>query len=93
MLISKLAKEGKSSAVIGVILRDSYGVPDTKLITGKTITAIMKDKKVAPDVPEDLFSLMKRAVLIRKHLEKVFYEASIKTTLMSDDNPKVTVSC
>lgn len=68
MLITKLAKEGYTSSLIGAHLRDAYGVPDVKLITGKSISAMLKEKGVAPKIPEDLTALIKRAVLIRKHL-------------------------
>ncbi|MCS7105717.1 MAG: 30S ribosomal protein S15 [Candidatus Aenigmarchaeota archaeon] len=69
-LVVKLAKEGNNSAKIGLILRDSYGIPDVKAITGKTITQIMKEHKVYPSYPEDLLSLFRRAVRLREHLEK-----------------------
>ncbi len=70
LLIVKLAKEGKSSSEIGSILRDSYGIPDTKFITSKKITRIMKEKSVAKELPEDLLNLIKRSVQLRKHLEE-----------------------
>lgn len=69
LLIAKLAKEGHSQSEIGMILRDSYGVPNQKVITGKKIAAILKEKKALGDIPEDLMNLIKKAVAIRKHLE------------------------
>ena len=54
--IVEMAKEGKQSALIGTILRDSYGVPDVKLITGKSISQIMKENNVYPEIPEDLLN-------------------------------------
>ena len=69
-LVVKLAKEGYTSARIGIILRDQYGIPDVKTITGKSISRIMKEHKVYPEIPEDLLNLMKRAVKLREHLEK-----------------------
>ncbi|MDI6798838.1 MAG: 30S ribosomal protein S15 [Candidatus Aenigmarchaeota archaeon] len=69
-LVVKLAREGHSSAVVGQILRDQYGIPDVKAITGKTITKIMKENKLYPEIPEDLMSLLKKAVKLREHLEK-----------------------
>lgn len=69
MLIVKLAKEAKTSAQIGLLLRDSYGVPSVKQLLGKTIGQVMQDKKLAPAIPEDLTALMKRATQIRKHRE------------------------
>jgi small subunit ribosomal protein S15 len=69
LLIGKLAKEGKTSSEIGIILRDSYGVPSIKLITDKRLQEILAEKKLVPNVPEDLMALMKRSVKIRKHIE------------------------
>lgn len=69
LLIGKLAKEGKSASEIGIILRDSYGVPSVKLLTGKRLQQILSEKKLLKELPEDLLALMKKSVLIRKHLE------------------------
>lgn len=67
-LVVNLAKEGYSSAMIGIILRDRYGIPSVKLITGKSISQIMKENKLYPKYPEDLLNLLKRAVNLRAHL-------------------------
>ncbi len=69
-LILKLRKEGNSTSLIGIILRDQYGIPDVKLITGKKITKILQDHGQELDYPEDLMNLIKRAVNIRDHLEE-----------------------
>ena len=69
-LIVNLAKERKHSALIGTILRDQYGVPDSRLITKKSITEIMRENKIYPDMPEDLMSLFKKAVILREHVAK-----------------------
>jgi len=69
LLIGKLAKEGKTASEIGIILRDSYGIPSIKLLTGKRLQEILSEKKLSPKIPEDLIALMKRSVLIRKHIE------------------------
>jgi small subunit ribosomal protein S15 len=68
-LVVKLAKEGYSSAMIGLILRDQYGIPSVRDVTGKKITKILEEHGLAPKIPEDLFNLLKRAVNLRKHLE------------------------
>ena len=70
LLVGKLSKEGRSSSEIGHILRDSYGIPSIKLLTGKRLQKMLAEKKQLPEVPEDLMALIKRAVLIRKHIEK-----------------------
>ena len=69
-LVVKYAKEDKSSAEIGMILRDQFGIPLTKRITGKTITEIMKENNLYPKFPEDLFNLFVQAVNLRDHLAK-----------------------
>ena len=68
--ICKLAKKGLTPSQIGVILRDSHGVAQTRFVTGNKILRIMKAKGLAPSKPEDLHHLIKKAVAIRKHLER-----------------------
>jgi small subunit ribosomal protein S15 len=67
-LVVKLAKT-YSSAMIGTILRDTYGIPDVKAVTGKSITQIMKEHNLYPEFPEDLLNLFKRAVNLSEHLK------------------------
>jgi small subunit ribosomal protein S15 len=69
-LVVKLAKERHNTAVIGTILRDQYGVPDVKAITGKTVTKIMRENNLLSEMPEDMLTLLKKAVLLREHLER-----------------------
>ena len=69
MLIVKLAKEGYSTSKIGIHLRDSYGIPDSSMITQKNITQVLKEKNLSGEVPEDLLALLKRVIAVRKHLE------------------------
>jgi len=70
LLIQKLAKEEKSSSEIGIVLRDTYGIPSSRLITKKKISALLKEKGLSKEIPEDLLFLIKRAVKLNKHLEK-----------------------
>ena len=69
-LVIKLAKERHTSAMIGTILRDQYGIPDVKMVTGKTVSKIMREHKLYPEMPEDLLSLLKKVVNLREHMEK-----------------------
>ncbi|CAD1478729.1 unnamed protein product, partial [Heterotrigona itama] len=69
-LIYKLAKKGHTPSQIGVILRDSHGVAQVRFRTGNKILRIVKSIGLAPDLPEDLYYLIKKAVAIRKHLER-----------------------
>jgi small subunit ribosomal protein S15 len=67
-LVAKLAKEGKTAAQIGLLLRDSYGVVSTKLLTGKRIGEILASKELTPEIPDDLRSLIRQSVNISKHM-------------------------
>jgi len=69
-IILDLRKEGASSAKIGLVLRDRHGVPDVKLATGKRIGTILRENKVATEIPEDLRDLMVKALGLRKHLSE-----------------------
>ncbi len=69
LLVLKLSKEGLKPSQIGMHLRDSYGIPDVSIITGKPITKILKEKGITSKVPEDLQALLKTTIAIRKHLE------------------------
>merc|ERR1711865_109022 len=68
--ICKLAKKGLTPSQIGVILRDSHGIAQVKGVTGQKIVRILKANGLAPEIPEDLYMLIKKAVQVRKHLEK-----------------------
>ena len=70
LLVVKLAKEGNPSSMIGLVLRDSYGIPDVKVITGKSITQILVEKKLSSKIPEDLMALIKKSIRLRKHREE-----------------------
>lgn len=67
-IVVSLAKERKNSAVIGTVLRDQYGIPDVKLVVGKSVAQIMKANQQYPEFPEDLLSLFRKAVELRAHL-------------------------
>ena len=69
-IVIKLAKEGHNPSKIGATLRDQHGVALTKPVTGKTITQIMKASGLAPSIPEDLETLLKKATRLYAHLEK-----------------------
>ena len=68
--IYKLARKGLTPSQIGVILRDSHGVAQVRWVTGNKILRILKAQGLAPKIPEDLYQLIKKAVNIRKHLER-----------------------
>ncbi|MEM0369874.1 MAG: 30S ribosomal protein S15 [Pyrobaculum sp.] len=69
-LVVELARRGFQPSQIGLILRDQYGIPLVKSVTGKKITKILEERGIKQDLPEDLLNLIKRALRIRKHLEE-----------------------
>lgn len=99
--------------ILGVILRDSHGISQVKIVTGNKILRILKAKGqiiylqyvphfiiilmlgLAPDLPEDLYHMIKKAVAIRKHLErhrKVWFEMS-HVSLVDILNLKMQEGC
>ncbi|CAH1433540.1 unnamed protein product [Lactuca virosa] len=68
--ICKFAKKGLTPSLIGVILRDSHGIAQVNTVIGSKILRILKAHGLAPEIPEDFYHLIKKAVAIRKHLEK-----------------------
>ena len=68
-VILKLNKEGLNSSQIGVVLRDQYTVPSVRAVVGKKMKEILEDINANPTIPEDLDSLVKRAVKLQIHLK------------------------
>jgi small subunit ribosomal protein S15 len=56
--------------MIGIILRDQYGIPLAKTIVGKGIVEILNIHNLTPAIPEDLDSLLRKAARLRAHLER-----------------------
>lgn len=65
----ELAKAGKSTSEIGLVLRDQYAVPDIKVATGKKVSKILEENNIRSEIPEDLRNLIKTALRLKKHLE------------------------
>ena len=68
-VILKLNKEGLNSSQIGVVLRDQYTVPSVRAVVGKKMKEILEDINANPTIPEDLDSLVKRAIKLQNHLK------------------------
>ena len=69
-MVLKLSREGNTASTIGVLMRDRYGVPLVKSITGKNVQEILRTNQQAGVVPEDLGALLGKAEHLRRHLEK-----------------------
>ena len=68
--VCKLAKKGLTPSQIGVVLRDKEGVGQVRAVTGNKVLRLLKKNQLAPTLPEDLYFLIKKAVNVRKHLER-----------------------
>ena len=68
-LIIKYANEGLTSSQIGVKLRDQYSIPLVKPILKKTISQVLQENKLSPEIPEDLNNIVNKAVGLQKHLK------------------------
>jgi small subunit ribosomal protein S15 len=69
-LIVELRNNGLSSSKIGIVLRDTYGIPNVKPVTKKSLTEVLRDNGVAPELPEDLINLINKALNLRDHLQE-----------------------
>ena len=68
-LILSLGSDGHSTAAIGTILRDQHAVPDVRLVLGKRIGQVLAENEITSKYPEDMMSLMRRALRLIDHLE------------------------
>ncbi len=69
-LIIKYAKEGMTSSLIGIKLRDQHAIPLVKPIINKTILQVIKENDLVSEIPEDLNNIVLRAVNLQKHLKE-----------------------
>jgi len=67
--IVDMKKSGLTNSVIGVRLRDQFGVPGTRSELGMKLNAILKERNLSDPVPEDLMNLIKRYKNVRAHTE------------------------
>ena len=67
-IVVKLAKKGLQAARIGLLLRDQYGIPTVRINKIK-ISHILKMHSLSPEIPDDIFNLMKKAVNLNFHME------------------------
>lgn len=69
-MVCQLSRKGKTPSAIGMELRDCMGIAQVKNVTGRKILRILKHKGLAPEIPEDLYCLVKRAISMRNHLQR-----------------------
>ena len=80
-IIEGYAKQGISPAMIGEKLKKEHGVKYIKAAMGRRLGAVLKEKKLASNIPEDLLDLMKRAVVLHKHLDRNKHDVYSRTRL------------
>jgi len=69
-IIVELANSGLTASEIGMILRDQYGVPSVKKLSGKKIEEILEKHKLGSDIPRDMLNLIRKSVKLQKHMGK-----------------------
>jgi ribosomal protein S15P/S13E len=79
--IEEYAKQGMSPAMIGEKLKRDHKVPYIKEMAGRRLGMILKEKGLLGAIPEDLMDLMKRAVVLHKHLDRNKHDIYGKTRL------------
>lgn len=67
-LVIKLAKTGNGPSQIGLMLRDSYGIPSVQSITNKKISKILEENKLSKKLPEDMVALINKDIRLMKHV-------------------------
>ena len=68
-LVMKYAKDGHTPSQIGIKLRDQHAIPLIKPIINKTISEILDQNNLKPEIPEDLNNIVTKAVGLQKHLK------------------------
>lgn len=79
-------QQGLTKSQIGTLLRDQYGIPSVKDLTGKNISEILKEANIKEELPEDLIALYKRAVKLHAHLDKEKKDKKSKRSLVVLEN-------
>ena len=58
-----------TASQIGIKLRDQHAIPLVKPIINKSITDVLREKKLMPEIPDDLNNIVMKAVNLQKHLK------------------------
>ncbi len=68
-MIVDMKKSGTSPSLIGIRLRDEYGIPGAKAVLGIKLGQVLREKGLTDPVPEDLMNLIRRYQNVSKHME------------------------
>ncbi|AIB09583.1 40S ribosomal protein S13 (nucleomorph) [Lotharella oceanica] len=80
-IIIKLFKSGLTPSQIGMKFRDEYAIVDVRNISNYNLVSLAKKRGLRIEIPEDLFFLVRRAVVIKKHLKRFPKDLSNKYRL------------
>ncbi|MCS7104191.1 MAG: 30S ribosomal protein S15 [Thermofilaceae archaeon] len=69
-MVASLYRKGYPPSTIGIMLRDLHGISSVRAVTGKKLVRILAKRGLKPEMPEDLMNLIRRAMIIRRHLEE-----------------------
>ena len=69
-LLVNFANSGMTPSEIGMTLRDQYGIPSVKKLTGMTIEKILAKHNLQSDIPRDLLNLIGKSVKLQKHMSE-----------------------
>merc|ERR1739838_272284 len=83
--IVRMAKKGLRPSQIGVILRFSWCCTGPSHLL-KPSPPHLEDERFGPEIPEDLYHLIKKAVAIRKHLERNRKDTDSKFRLIQTES-------
>ena len=81
-IILKMAGEGVPPSKIALFLRDQKGVANLRMVLGMSLSAFLKKNKAAPEYPEDLIELIRKAMRMNSHLRKSKKDLSNKVKLL-----------
>ncbi|MCL5732086.1 MAG: 30S ribosomal protein S15 [Candidatus Thermoplasmatota archaeon] len=68
-MIVDMKKSGTSPSMIGIRLRDEYGIPGAKAVLGRKLGQVLGEAGLTDPVPEDLMNLIRRYQNASKHME------------------------
>ncbi len=67
--IVKMKNEGVSKSVIGIRLRDQFGIPSTKIMFNQKLGTLLDGEGITDEIPEDLGNLITKYQKIKRHNE------------------------
>lgn len=81
-MICDLAKKGIRPSSIAAKLRDTQCIGQVRYLTGNRVLRILRSRNLGPQLPEELYYLIKKAINVRKHLEKNKHDIDSKYRLI-----------